>query len=348
MAEALAYNANCLGYIGALLSPNYWDDNAIKYVRYFHDHFQYYRNTKNIAQVAVLRTFPSMAYGSHNTSYSTYLYEQVLIQAKIPFDIIFDQHMTEDLSKYKVLVIANQECMTDEQIKKIQSFVYSGGGLVITENTSLYNEWRRRRNSLGFRSLFDADLPYPPGTKVSQTPWAIDSRWYRHTSLIKELEGFTEEKTGQVRQKLSKGRVVYIPHIKPSVSKPASLPPKSDYWKLPENYLEMEEAVRWAAGQPLALEVRAPHNVTAEWVVQEETNRMMIHLVNYDVHNQEKIENISLWLKIPEEKQIKKIEIFSPDLKAEERSLTFQKDQNWVSVTVPVLYTYNMVMLEFE
>ncbi len=348
MAEAMAYNANCIGYIGALLSPYYWDDNAIRYVKYFHDHFQYYHNTKTITPVAVLRTFPTMAYGSHNTSYNTYLFEQTLIQTKIPFAIIFDQHLKEDLSKYKVLILADQECMTDEQIELIRTFVDSGGGLVITGNTSLYNEWRRRRNKPGLRDLFDTDLPYPPGTRVSQTPWAVDSKWYRHSSLIKDLEGFTEENTGQIRQNYGKGRIAFIPHIKPSVSKPSSLPPKSAFWKLPENYPEIEEAVRWAAGGPFGIEVTAPLNVTMEWVMQQETNKMMVHLVNYDAQNQVQVENIKIRLEIPDGKKVKKIEIFSPDSNFEDEIVPLQKNQDTIYFIVPVLYTYDLVVVTFE
>lgn len=348
MAETMAYNQNCLGYIGALLSPNYWDEETIRYVKYFHDHFPYYKHTENFAPVAVLRTFPTMAYSSYDTQYSTILFEQTLIQMHIPFDIIFDQHLEEDISKYKVLVLANQDCMTDAQIERLGAFVEAGGGLVITGNSSLYNEWRRRRHRLGFRDLFQEDLPFPPGTKISQHPWSIDSKWYRHSSLVHELEGFTEEETGQIRGEYGKGRVAYINHIKPGLNKPSSTPPTSEYWKLPENFQELEDAVRWAAGEPLPIDVKAPYYVTMEWLWQMESNRMIIHLVNYDVQNQPIVNDISIRLKLAEGKQVKDINIFSPDTEVKDGEVSYQTDNGWLCFSVPDLHIYNMIAIQYE
>ena len=369
MAESMAYNQNCIGYIGALLSPYYWDEDAIRYIRFFHDHFQYYIHAKNIAPVAVLRTFPSMAYSDNNTRYSTYLYEQTLIQRKIPFDIIFDQHLKEGLPKYKVLIIANQECMTDEQTELVRAYVVAGGGLVITGKSSLYNDWRRRRNRLGLRDLFPEDLPYPPGTNLRQFENRVGelftglfgSPWYSHSSLISELEGFTENKADQViKGEYGEGRVVYIPHIKPGLNKPPKAAPTSQYWKLPENYEELEDAVRWAAGEPVPIEVQAPLHVTMEWTQQPKSDRMMVHLMNYDIQNHPIVENIGVRIKLPKGKQVKDINIFSPDIEINRNKgslffsrindgvLPYQTNNGWINFSVPNLHVYDMVAVQYE
>jgi beta-galactosidase GanA len=72
------------------------------------------------------------------------LTEQALIQARIPFDLIFDEHLS-DLSKYKVLVLPETECLSDAQLASIRSFVAGGGGLVATGQAGLYDQWRRVR-----------------------------------------------------------------------------------------------------------------------------------------------------------------------------------------------------------
>jgi len=71
------------------------------------------------------------------------LFEQTLIQRQIPFDIIFNNQL-KDLSKYSVLVLADQESLSDEQTSLIRDYVNRGGGLVATGNTSLFTEWRRQ------------------------------------------------------------------------------------------------------------------------------------------------------------------------------------------------------------
>lgn len=348
MAETMAYNQNCLGYIGALLSHHYWDEETKAYVNFFHDHFQYYKHTENIAPVAVLRTFPTMAYSPFNTQYSTVLFEQVLIQTKIPFDMIFDQHLNKDLSKYNVLVLADQDCISDDQIARIQAYVKAGGGLVITGNTSLYNEWRRRRRRLGFRDLFTKDLPYPPGTKISQHPWALDSKWYRHGSWVRELEGFTEDKIEQVRGQYGEGRVVYIPFIEPGLNKPSGAPPTSVYWKLPGNYQKLEEAVRWAAGDPLPIGIKAPIYVTMEWLRQKEANRTIVHLVNYNVKNQSMVKDIVIKLKLQNNEKVKGINISSPDTEVKDEALAYQINNGWLNFSVPYLHTYDLVAVQYE
>ena len=66
-------------------------------------------------KVAVLRSYPSMAYNTLETQIAVNMAEQALQQRQIPFDIIFDQQMKQ-LDKYYVIVLANQESLTDEVI----------------------------------------------------------------------------------------------------------------------------------------------------------------------------------------------------------------------------------------
>ena len=67
-----------------------------------------------------------MAFNNERPYQGTFLFEQALIQAKVPFDIIFDRHLT-DLSRYRVLVLADQECLSDEQMDQVRAFVNRGG-----------------------------------------------------------------------------------------------------------------------------------------------------------------------------------------------------------------------------
>ena len=45
----------------------------------------------------------------------------------------------------------------------IRKYVEQGGGLVATEHTSLYTEWRRRRPDFGLKDLFQVAAPTWPG-----------------------------------------------------------------------------------------------------------------------------------------------------------------------------------------
>ena len=149
LAESLAYNDANLGVLAGGDAEGLEVTPAVdKYLRFFQSHRKNLTHTKPVADVAVLRTFSSIEFNPAEANFSTILFEQTLIQCKVPFDIVFDRHLN-DLGKYKVLVLANQDALSDEQIAAIRSFVRSGGGLVATENTSLMTEWRLPRAHLG-------------------------------------------------------------------------------------------------------------------------------------------------------------------------------------------------------
>ncbi len=61
-----------------------------------------------------------MAYNNDRPYQSTFLFEQSLIQVK-SFDVIFDAQL-KNIDRYKVLVLANQECLTNEQQELVRSF----------------------------------------------------------------------------------------------------------------------------------------------------------------------------------------------------------------------------------
>ena len=113
MAESLAFGRQCVGDMAGILDDGSIPDDHLRYIRFFHDQFDYYRDVRNVADVAVLYSYASMAFNNDLPAVSFILFTQALIQAKVPFDIIFDEHL-QDLSRYRALVLADQECLDDE------------------------------------------------------------------------------------------------------------------------------------------------------------------------------------------------------------------------------------------
>jgi hypothetical protein len=68
---------------------------------------RYYTPTSNIADVAVLRNWPSMAYSINASSIPATLMEQVLIQYKVPFDIVFDEQL-DGASRYPAIILVHR------------------------------------------------------------------------------------------------------------------------------------------------------------------------------------------------------------------------------------------------
>ncbi|MCK9413739.1 MAG: hypothetical protein M0Q53_15675 [Prolixibacteraceae bacterium] len=327
MAESMAYNKQCLGMVGGGLAGTQLPEEQKNYVRFFHDKFDYYRDIKNIANVAVLHSFTTMAFNYNRPYVSTFLFEQSLIQAKIPFDLIFDDNL-KDLSKYKVLVLADQECLSDDKLELIRNFVSKGGGLVASEQTSLKTEWGQRKRDFGLKDLLNIKAPE-----------------------LKELIYFDFAETGSkitspVKNQFGSGRVIYIPEIIPSIPKPAGSSMSSKYWKLPKNYTDLVQAVKWAAGDGLSVDVTAPPCVAMELTASEKGDKIMLHLLNYKAQQKENVKDIKVILKVPQGKRVHDVNLLSPD-KNINKKLLYEEKEGRVSFSVPDLEVYDLVVVNF-
>jgi hypothetical protein len=104
VAETLAYNDANLGI---------WNGEEAEeptprvrpYITFLRSHLDDLTNTTLVADIAILRTFASIEFNPGKTIPSAMLFEQTLIQSKLPFVIIFDAHL-RDLSRHRVLVLA--------------------------------------------------------------------------------------------------------------------------------------------------------------------------------------------------------------------------------------------------
>lgn len=330
MAEAMAYNRQGMGMIGGLeemeggrITGGYeLPDDQKQYISFFHRNFEYYRGVTSVADVAVLHSYASMAYNNDRPYQSSYLFQQVLIQSKIPFDIIFDDQL-KDLSRYKVLVLADQECLNDEKLALIKAFVAKGGGLIVTEHTALYTEWHERKKDFGLLDL--------PGVKPPE--------WHGRNSP-EDILAIPIQKVN-----VDKGRVVYIPEVIPSLPKPPSVPMTSQYWKLPVNWKELVASVRWAAGDNLSINIEAPITVTMELNEKEDKSAWILHLLNFNYSTSTAVENIQIDMEIPGTKKVKEIVMETPD--GQNERLAFKASGKRISFSVPRLKVYDMVIVKF-
>ena len=191
-AEALAFGDRNLGVVaGSDIGYSAPRPALQPIIDFFWSRAKVLSETVEIADAAVLRSFSSIEFNPARANVSTTLFEQSLIQANVPFAIIFDEQL-RDLRRYKVLVLADQDALSNDQISLIRRFVEAGGGLVATGDTSMMNEWRLRREKFGLAELF----------------------------------GFEKPPAGPVRRNFGKGRVVYLPRVDPSIAPP---PPQMNY-----------------------------------------------------------------------------------------------------------------------
>lgn len=318
MAESMVYNRQNLGNVGeGWFIPTLAGEERA-YIRFYVERFELYRGVETIADAALLYTHATMGFNNDRPAVSFMLFSQTLIQAKVPFDIIFDQHL-KDLSKYRVLILADQECLSDEQLDLIRKYVHEGGGLVATEHSSLYTPWRGRRREFGLKDLWRVDAP----------PW----RGVTRPEDVLEIN--------PVHRTVGRGRVVYVAEVKPAIEKPPTVPMTNQYWKLPENWKILVDAVRWAVGGRLTLEVEAPLTVTAELLKQGDSGRLLLHLINYDLERTPEVKNIQVRIQRPG--KTKEVLVLSPD-GGEEKPTPSTKDGE-LAFTVSSLKGYSVAVI---
>jgi hypothetical protein len=322
MAEAMAYNRQNLGMVGGPLAAYDLPEIQRKYLRFYHRHFDKYTSITGLAEVAVLHSYASMAYNNDLPWQSTMLVEQALIQGQVPFDIIFDAQL-RDLSKYRVLVLADQECLSEEHMSLIRAFVKRGGGLVATEYSSLYTPWREQKHDFSLEDPFQIGMTNRRDLRMPET-----------------LPGAAPR-----RNQFGRGQVSYLASVTPAVAKPATAAMSSRYWMLPKNWKEILTEVKWAAGGRLALEVKAPLNVTVEWTQQKEPARWLVHLLNYDPGQSPAAESIEVRLRLPPGMKIAPVSIISPDFE-EVMQVTVSASDGQAVFAVSRLRTYSVAVVQ--
>ena len=296
----------------------------LKYVDFYRKNRAIYVGTRDVASVAVLRSYASMTYNHARVGLSTILVEQALIQSNVPFHMIFDEHL-ESLSPSvcKTLILPNSECLSDSQIALIRRFVEAGGGLIATEQTGLYDSWRRVRLAPGLEGLV-ADAS--PGKSNEENQASAGAT---------------------TRREVGRGRVAYIPAIEFDGALPPPVPYFTigmPFWKRPKNWKQLVDAIVWASQGNIPLEVQGPEYLIVNLVEQPERHRRLVHLVNFDAEHVSSIANVKVRCAMGAGESVANVRFYSPDTPGGEL-LKSESTGGMVAFTVPSFKVYGVVAL---
>ncbi len=176
MAESMAFNLDCLGCIGWFEYGEIVEKPGSKkpvstaiapFVRFFNGRRELLRDASIVADVAVLRSFPSQVFAEPSFVNMTADAEQALILNRVPFQIIYDGHLNE-LARYPVLLLAGCVALSDRQIERIVRYVQQGGRLCIVGPAGTQDEWMLPRN----RRPFD-DIPSAKRISTAEGDWVV-------------------------------------------------------------------------------------------------------------------------------------------------------------------------------
>jgi hypothetical protein len=169
-----------------------------------------------------------------------------------------------------VLVLADVECLSEEEAEDLLGYVASGGGVVLTERTSLYDTWRRRRRAPALAPMLKEAVRYEEVRFGGEAGENINVAQGEAAGLA-------------LRGTFGEGRFAYLSRLEPV--KPFAYRLEDDsidpsYWHLPKNYQQFIDAVEWAGKGGFTTKVTAPQGVAAE-ARRSASGRLLIHLINY-------------------------------------------------------------------
>lgn|GEM_PF-873166 len=117
----------------------------------------YVRDTQSVSDVALVMTnrpYSAPTHG-HESVLATEAIHQALVHGHFQFDIL---KLPADLSKYRLLVLAEQTVMSDEDAEAIREFVYNGGCLFATGATSLLDAEGTARSNFALADVLGANF----------------------------------------------------------------------------------------------------------------------------------------------------------------------------------------------
>lgn len=228
-------------------------------------------------------------------------------ETHIPVGVVAERDV--EIGEYggaKVIIVPSVECLSDKCIAGLDDFVKKGGGLVVTDKSSMKNEFGQSRENFGLKELLGLDFKgttefiysyyindkkHPVTDKNLWLGFAnsVHDNFQAHVAANSEVEVLGEimdevpgfkidlmphKRTGWpslIVRNYGKGRVVY--HTAPLCSM------YERFSHLDQRNL-IENAVRWAGQAPVPIEVQAPETVEVIPWRDEPNKRTIIHVVN--------------------------------------------------------------------
>jgi Hypothetical glycosyl hydrolase 6/Beta-galactosidase trimerisation domain len=283
-----------------------------------HKNERYLRNEAPLARVAMVYSQQTAHYyggerARQKVEDHTLGYYQALIEARIPFEMVHDRLLdAAHADGFKVLILPNIAALSTAQCDQLREYVTRGGSIVGTYETSLYDEWGKRRPDFGLADLFGASYDSAIDARMQNSYLRLESgaSGGRHPILAgledaeRIINGVSRVHTRTIGS-YPNPPLTLIPSY-PDLPMEEVYPrvPKTDipevyvreigkgrvvyfpwdidrtFWEVlsPDHGKLLGNAVKWAAGEPQPVEVTGPG--TLDVTIWRQKDSITVHLVN--------------------------------------------------------------------
>jgi len=139
-----------------------WRETGRRFFDWLARNERHFVNRRSIANIGVVfservNAFYKPPGGTDPSEFLQGLY-YALLEARYPFDLVHEDDLGADtLRKYAALLLPNSALLSDLQCRQLETYVASGGSLLATFETSLYDEQGEPRSDFGLSRLVDAN-----------------------------------------------------------------------------------------------------------------------------------------------------------------------------------------------
>ena len=162
LATGMAPYFHFIGSEGGFGEDRRWQKVGTDYFQWTAKHDAHLKIRRSLANVGVvlgqstqlLYPGPAVANSSHYMRETTHGIYQALLSGRVAFDFVHEERLDpERLKKYRALLLPNIAMLSDRQCQQMRDYVQSGGSILASFETSLYDENLKQRTDFGLADL---------------------------------------------------------------------------------------------------------------------------------------------------------------------------------------------------
>jgi hypothetical protein len=162
VASGMALYYHFIGSENGFTEDRRWQKVGSDYFHWAAKHDAHLKTRRSLANIGVVmgqstQLFykgPEAAHSSHYMRETTHGLYEILLRGRFAFDYVHEDRLDpEHLSKYRALLLPNVAMLSDLQCQQIRDYAHSGGSIMASFETSLYDENLKQRQEFGLADL---------------------------------------------------------------------------------------------------------------------------------------------------------------------------------------------------
>ena len=162
LAGGLSLYSHFIGSEAGFDEDRRWQKVSSDYFRWAASHDAHLTPRRSLANIGVvmgqstqlLYKGPAAAQSQHYMRETTHGIYETLLSGRFAFDFVHEERLDpEHLAKYRALLLPNIAMLSDHQCQQIRDYVQSGGSLLASFETSLYDGNLNRRAEFGLADV---------------------------------------------------------------------------------------------------------------------------------------------------------------------------------------------------